>query len=99
MIDYIEDFRDKKHIKTLAKAIKKELKTPLHVMEVCGGHTHTIMRCALDDLQIAAQNPNKNVIFFAIGFETTTPMSALLVQKMEAKNIKNPTSHANAPKF
>ena len=33
----------------------------------------------LDALKIAKENPDKKVIFFAIGFETTTPMTAALI--------------------
>lgn len=46
-------FRDKKAIKALATLIHKEaknLKDPLHVMEICGGHTHTIMKYGLKQL-------------------------------------------------
>jgi hydrogenase expression/formation protein HypD len=49
----------------------------------------------LDTLKIAAQNPQKKVIFFAIGFETTTPMTAALVNHVVKNDIKNVIFHIN----
>jgi len=40
-------------------------------------------------LKIAKENPSKEVIFLSIGFETTTPITALVIQKAYADNIKN----------
>lgn len=42
-----------------------------------------------DALQIAQQNPNKKVIFFAIGFETTTPPTAHAILEAERLNLTN----------
>lgn len=42
-----------------------------------------------DALQIAIEHPSKEVIFFAIGFETTTPPTAHIIQKAKEKRIKN----------
>lgn len=167
-MDLIKDFRDKKLILGLSEAIKQKSKKPLNIMEICGGHTHSIMKfglpqlvgeninfvhgpgcpvcvmprtrideaialaglenvifCTLADmlrvpgsttslqklrggganiralyspldaLQIAIENPDKNVIFFAIGFETTTPMSAVLVDKAINLGLKNLFFHIN----
>ncbi len=49
----------------------------------------------LDVLKIAKENPNKKVIFFAIGFETTTPMTAALLQNVINLNLKNVLFHIN----
>ncbi len=49
----------------------------------------------LDVLKIAKENPNKRVIFFAIGFETTTPMTAALLQNVINLNLKNVLFHIN----
>lgn len=49
----------------------------------------------MECLKIAEQNPNKKVIFFAIGFETTTPMTAALLDVVIKKNIKNIYFHIN----
>ncbi len=166
-----DDFRDASTIEAFAKIIKedaKKLKEPINIMEVCGGHTHTIMKYGLlqllpsninfihgpgcpvcimpkeridhayilsmqedvilvtlgdmikvpgsngslqdarakgadvrfvysplDCLKIAQQNPDKKVIFFAIGFETTTPMTAALLDIVVKKEIKNILFHIN----
>ncbi len=167
-VDLIEGFRDPLHMRALAKQIAQETHQKIHIMEVCGGHTHTIMKFGLsqilptmiefvhgpgcpvcimpkeridhaialasmpntilatlgdmirvpgsqtslqklraegkeirslysplDVIKIAQENPTKNVIFFAIGFETTTPMSAVLVQQALALNLKNLFFHIN----
>ena len=166
-----DDFRDPKTIKALADLIKKEAKKldrSINIMEVCGGHTHTIMKFGLPQLmpqninfihgpgcpvcimpkhridhaytlamqedvilvtlgdmikvpgsrgslqdarskgadvrfvyspmeciKIAQENPTKKIVFFAIGFETTTPMSAALVDVVIKKDIKNIFFHIN----
>ncbi|WP_300859775.1 hydrogenase formation protein HypD [uncultured Helicobacter sp.] len=170
-IDLIENFRDKDVMLAYAKKIEKlssRLKSPLHIMEVCGGHTHTIMRYGLQDLlhkdidfihgpgcpvcimpknhinqayeiamqkdvilltlgdmikipgsqgsladarargadvrfvyspmqvlEVAKDNSHKRVVFFAIGFETTTPMSAALLERVIESNINNVLFHIN----
>ncbi|MFV0481410.1 MAG: hydrogenase formation protein HypD [Campylobacteraceae bacterium] len=164
----IEAYRNPEHIKTLSKLIHKEATRELNVMEVCGGHTHTIMKygissllpkninfvhgpgcpvCVmpkeridqaialaqipnvilatlgdmirvvgsktslqalradgfdiralyspLEVLKIAQENPDKKIVFFAIGFETTTPMSAVLVERVIKENIKDIYFHIN----
>ncbi|MEA1917324.1 MAG: hydrogenase formation protein HypD [Campylobacterota bacterium] len=169
--DLYDEFRDAKTIKAYAKIIAqdaKKLKKPLRIMEVCGGHTHTIMKYGLpqlmpknvtfihgpgcpvcvmpkeridhayilsmqenvilvtlgdmikvpgskgslqdarakgadvrfvysplDCLKIAKDNPTKTIIFFAIGFETTTPMSAALLDKIVTNKIPNILLHVN----
>ncbi|PZT47920.1 hydrogenase formation protein HypD [Helicobacter valdiviensis] len=165
MNPYIDIYRDSSKIQELFKAICKlsaKLPYPLKIMEVCGGHTHTIMKYALpqllpnniefvhgpgcpvcimpksridyarkiaeqkdvilvtlgdmikvpgshgslqkaraeglnisfvysplDALKIAQNNPNKKIVYFAIGFETTTPMSAALLESVIKLNLKN----------
>ncbi|WP_028774227.1 hydrogenase formation protein HypD [Shewanella waksmanii] len=169
--DLYQGFRDPKTIARLAKQIEaaaKKLSQPLYVMEVCGGHTHTIMKYGLnqllpaniefvhgpgcpvcimpkeridhaallaqqsdvilvtlgdmirvpgskgslaqyraqgcdirpiydplDTLEIAAENPDKQVIFFAIGFETSTPMTAVLIEQCLTRKIDNLLFHIN----
>ncbi len=167
-MDFFEEYRNPKHIEVLVKTIAKEIKTPLRIMEVCGGHTHTIMKYGLpqilpkqiefvhgpgcpvcimpkeridhalilaqqkdvilatlgdmirvpgsktslqrlrsegadirslytplDVLKIAKENPDKKVVFFAIGFETTTPMTASVIKMAILQNIKNIFFHIN----
>ena len=43
----------------------------------------------LDALRIARENPNKEVVFFALGFETTMPSTAMTVLCAEAEGITN----------
>ncbi|MBN2869370.1 MAG: hydrogenase formation protein HypD [Campylobacterales bacterium] len=169
--DLYEGFRNGEAIRALSAAIAREsekLSQPLHIMEVCGGHTHTIMKYGLkqllpphiefihgpgcpvcimpkeridhaialarmedailltlgdmirvpgsqsslsqeraagrdiralyspiDALKIARENPDKKVIFFAIGFETTTPMTASLILQAEKEGIGNLYFHIN----
>lgn len=167
-MNLINEFRDKDKILALSKIIKSESKKPLNIMEICGGHTHSIMKFAipelvgeninfihgpgcpvcvmpktrideaiklasmenvifctladmmrvpgsktslmrlrgdgadiralytpLDALKIAIENPSKKVIFFAIGFETTTPMSAAVIEKALNSGVKNLFFHIN----
>jgi hydrogenase expression/formation protein HypD len=167
-IDYINEYRDPQLIAALSLQIRREVTRPINIMEICGGHTHTIMKfgvpqllppqinfihgpgcpvCVmpkeridqaialantrgvvlatlgdmirvpgsvgslqearsrgadvralyspLDALKIAAENPDKKVVFFAIGFETTTPMSAVLIDRAIALGVKNLFFHIN----
>ncbi|MEA3354774.1 MAG: hydrogenase formation protein HypD [Campylobacterota bacterium] len=169
--DLYDGFRQPDVIRSYASLIEKEskkLKDPINIMEVCGGHTHSIMKYGLnqilpsnvnfihgpgcpvcvmpkervdhayalsmmdnvilvtlgdmikvpgskgslqdarakgadvrfvysplDTLKIASQNPDKKVIFFAIGFETTTPMTTALIDQVIKKDIKNILFHIN----
>jgi len=166
-----DNFRDGKTIQAYAKIIAqdaKKLKKPINIMEVCGGHTHTIMKFGLPQLlpdninfihgpgcpvcimpkeridhayvlamqsdvilvtlgdmikvpgsngslqqarakgadvrfvyspmeciKIAKENPTKKVVFFAIGFETTTPMTAVLIDQVIKLKIPNILFHIN----
>jgi hydrogenase expression/formation protein HypD len=166
-----EDFRDGETIKAYAKIINedaKKLDRDINIMEVCGGHTHTIMKFGLPQLmpkninfihgpgcpvcimpkeridhayvlsmqedvilvtlgdmikvpgsngslqdarakgadvrfvyspmeciKIAKENPDKKIIYFAIGFETTTPMTAVLLDQVIKNKISNIFFHIN----
>ena len=48
-----------------------------------------ILYSPLEALKIAQENPNKEVVFFAVGFETTAPANALSVYQAKLSNIKN----------
>ena len=169
--DLYDRFRDPETIRALARLIEAEarnLERPINIMEVCGGHTHTIMKYGLkqllpesirfihgpgcpvcimpkeridhayilsrqegvilatlgdmikvpgsrgslqqarsrgadvrfvysplDVLKIAREHPDKRVIFFAIGFETTTPMTAALLEQARKQGIDNLLLHIN----
>lgn len=164
-------YRDSRYITNLVKHINQRAKSlcePIHVMEVCGGHTHAIMKYGLnqlltknikfihgpgcpvcimpkeridhavilakkpntilvtlgdmirvpgskqslaqcraeggsveavydplDTLEIARQHPDCDVVFFAIGFETTTPMTAVLVRRVLDEGLGNVYFHIN----
>lgn len=167
-MDLINSFRDKDKILALSQIIKQRSKKPLNIMEICGGHTHSIMKfglpqlvgeninfihgpgcpvcimprsrideaiaiasidgvifCTLadmlrvpgskgslamlradgadiralysplDTITIAKENPDKKVLFFAIGFETTTPMSAVVIKQAVELNLQNLFIHIN----
>ncbi len=169
--DLYDGFRQPDVIKSYAKLIDEEakkLKKPINIMEVCGGHTHSIMKYGLnqllpsnvkfihgpgcpvcvmpkeridhayalslqenvilvtlgdmikvpgsngnlqdarskgadvrfvyspmDCLKIASENKDKTIVFFAIGFETTTPMTTALINQVVNKDIKNILFHIN----
>ncbi len=42
-----------------------------------------------DVLNIAQANPNRQVVFFAIGFETTTPATAVAIKQAQALGLTN----------
>ncbi|MCB1786198.1 MAG: hydrogenase formation protein HypD [Chromatiaceae bacterium] len=42
-----------------------------------------------DALNIARDNPDRQVVFFAIGFETTTPPTAVAIRQAQAEGLKN----------
>jgi hydrogenase expression/formation protein HypD len=54
----------------------------------------------LDAVKIAAQNPHKQVVFFAVGFETTAPANAMAVHQARREGLTNFTvlvSHVLVP--
>jgi hydrogenase expression/formation protein HypD len=44
---------------------------------------------AADALRLARENPGREVVFFAIGFETTTPPTALVIREAAAAGLGN----------
>ena len=44
---------------------------------------------AADALALAQQHPEKQVVFFAIGFETTTPPTAVVIKQAQALGLEN----------
>ena len=166
---YVEEFRDgakarvlAKEIQRLAAMIDRPADRPIHIMEVCGGHTHSIFRygvegmlprsvelvhgpgcpvCVLpmgrvddcvsiaerkgvifttfgdamrvpgsrksllqakadgadvrmvyspmDALTIARQRPEREVVFFGLGFETTMPSTALTILQASRLGVQN----------
>ena len=166
---FATEFRDPVKAEGLLRAIHAEVANvtmpegrPLHIMEVCGGHTHSVFRyglhrlvpdaiefvhgpgcpvCVLpmgrvddcvslatrpdtifttfgdamrvpgsngsladakaagadvrtvysplDALEIAQVNPDREVVFFALGFETTMPATALTILEAERADVRN----------
>jgi hydrogenase expression/formation protein HypD len=43
----------------------------------------------LDALRIARENPDREVVFFAIGFETTAPSTALTLKRAKQEDLRN----------
>jgi hydrogenase expression/formation protein HypD len=48
-----------------------------------------IVYSPLDALKLAKENPDREVVFFAVGFETTAPANAMAVYQAARQNIKN----------
>ena len=159
---YIDEYRSGELAKRLAAEMARLTDRPLRLMEVCGGHTHTIFRygieallpanitmihgpgcpvCViplgrlddaiaiaarpdvifttfgdamrvpgskmslqqakaagadvrmvyspLDALKIAREHPEREVVFFALGFETTAPSTAMTVLQAQRQGIGN----------
>ncbi len=164
---FASEFRDPKAAKVLLAEIAKladqigaTKEKPVHIMEVCGGHTHSIFRYGLDKLvhegiefihgpgcpvcvlprarvdecieiaerpgvifttfgdamrvpgtkksllqakadgadirmvyspldalELARRNPEREVVFFGLGFETTTPSTALAIQQAAREGL------------
>jgi hydrogenase expression/formation protein HypD len=166
---YVDEFRDPVKARTLAEEIRRVMprisasrRRPLQIMEVCGGHTHTIFRygmqqmlpeevefvhgpgcpvCVLpmgrvddcvalaerpevifttfgdamrvpgsrksllkakaegadvrmvysplDAMTLARKHPDREVIFFGLGFETTMPSTAMTLIQARKQGIRN----------
>nr|MBS0021055.1 hydrogenase formation protein HypD [Gammaproteobacteria bacterium] len=166
---YVDEFREPKNVEQwlanigrLAEQLPLARERPLQIMEVCGGHTHTIFRyglaellpevvefvhgpgcpvCVLpmgrvddcvalaehprvtlttfgdamrvpgsrksllqakadgadirvvyspmDALALARRHPDREVVFFALGFETTMPSTALTVLQADKEQVRN----------
>jgi len=159
---YLDEYRDPKLARLLALSIQETVTRPWTVMEICGGHTHAIMRFSLADalppllklvhgpgcpvcvtpapyidravelamdpkvmvasfgdmlrvpgsgedlltarsrggdvrvvdsplgaLALAREHPDREVVFFAVGFETTAPANAMAVLQAEREGVRN----------
>ena len=64
------------------------------------GGTVKIVYSPLDALELARKNPDKQVVFFAVGFETTAPANAMAVWRAKQLGITNFSvlvSHVTVP--
>src|SRR5574342_1145010 len=71
----------------------------LFSVRAAGGDVR-ILYSPLDSLKIARENPDKTVVFFGIGFETTAPANAMAVVQARAQGIHNfamLVSHVTVP--
>ena len=59
----------------------------LFTVRAMGGDVRVVYS-PLDALKIARQNPHKQVVFFAIGFETTAPANAMSVLQARALGLR-----------
>ena len=71
----------------------------LFAVRAAGGDVRVVYT-PLDAIKIARENPDKQVVFFAIGFETTAPanaMSVLQAKKLGLSNYSVLVSHVRVP--
>jgi hydrogenase expression/formation protein HypD len=71
----------------------------LFSIRAAGGDVRVVYS-PLDALKIAQENPDKQVVFFAIGFETTAPANAMAVAQAKRLGITNYSvlvSHVRVP--
>lgn len=62
--------------------------TDLLTVKASGGDVR-IVYSPLDAVQLARQNPDREVVFFAVGFETTVPASAMAAWQARQSGLKN----------
>jgi hydrogenase expression/formation protein HypD len=60
----------------------------LLTVKAAGGDVR-IVYSPLDALKLARQNPEKKIVFFAVGFETTAPANAMSVWQAKQLGLKN----------
>jgi hydrogenase expression/formation protein HypD len=73
--------------------------TDLFSVRASGGDVRVVYS-PLDAIKIAKENPDRQVVFFAIGFETTAPanaMSVLQAKRLGLQNYSVLVSHACVP--
>ncbi|MCG6920030.1 MAG: hydrogenase formation protein HypD [Acidobacteria bacterium] len=62
--------------------------TDLLKVKASGGDVR-IVYSPLDALRLAREHPEKKVVFFAVGFETTAPANAMAVSRAAAEGVSN----------
>lgn len=159
---YVDEYRDPVVAEQLIAGIRRLVREPVSIMEICGGHTHAIFRAgidqvlapeirflhgpgcpvcvtpiekidqvialarrpgtiiatygdmlrvpgsestllkekangarvkmvysSLDAVQLAAEHPDHEVVFFAVGFETTIPANGFSILRAKALGLSN----------
>lgn len=57
--------------------------------EQAAGRSVQIVYSPLDALTLAQNNPDRQIVFVGVGFETTTPLSAMAIKRAKALGLKN----------
>ena len=57
-------------------------------VKAAGGHVRVVYS-PLDAVELAKRHPNQQIVFFAVGFETTAPATALAVKQAAHDSIEN----------
>lgn len=68
--------------------------------EQAAGRDVRIVYSPLDALNIAKENPERQVVFVGVGFETTTPLIAIAIKRARAMGLENFSvfaAHKNMP--
>lgn len=170
---HLDEYRDGRTARQWIERIRDRIETPVRVMEVCGGQTHTLIRSGIDQLlegkvelihgpgcpvcvtplekidralelaarpdviltsygdmlrvpgtkgdllgakargadvrivyspldavALAQKNPDRQVVFFAVGFETTAPANGMAVREAARRGLTNFSalvSHVRVP--
>jgi hydrogenase expression/formation protein HypD len=63
-------------------------KKDLFAVKAAGGDVR-IVYSPLDSIEIARENPDKQIVFFAVGFETTAPANAMAVFQAYQQRLPN----------
>lgn len=68
--------------------------------EQAAGRNVQIVYSPLDALRIAQENPDREIVFVGVGFETTTPLVAMAIKRAKAMGLRNFSvygAHKNMP--
>lgn len=68
--------------------------------EQAAGRSVEIVYSPLDALRLAQDNPQRQVVFVGVGFETTTPLVAMAIKRAKAAGLENFSvygAHKNMP--
>ena len=70
------------------------------LQEQAQGRSINIVYSPLDALTLAKENPDQQIVFVGVGFETTTPLVAMAIKRAKAMGLKNFSvfvAHKNMP--
>ncbi len=82
-----------KNFKTIVTTFGDMIKVPSSysslAAEKAEGMDVRIVYSPMDGIRIAQENPEREVVFFSVGFETTAPSEALAILAAKEKNVRN----------